>query len=174
MSIRELRRQPAGTEACIECKSQVAVEGSTTDTLILVDISGQVECRNVPKHLARLYALDTNHFHYVWVTVCYRGPVFGTYFNFIDHSLPDRQLSPVERSAKAKVYSSQEYEAFIDTVDADGGWEPCYNCASRKHVAEDYGEPLKDILQSCMVCRVTGHTTSNCPYAIPPSGMASP
>lgn len=177
MSIMELSRQPAGTEACLECKLQVAVEGPTTDTLVLVDVSGQVECRNVPKHLARLYMLDPHLFHYVWVTVHYKTPTpGGTYLNFVDHSIPDRQLSLAERKAKATVYSDQEHEAYIDTVVTDDSsqWEPCYNCASRKHVMDDCKEPLKDILKYCNFCRLNGHMTGDCPYAFPPSGVCSP
>ena len=175
MSITELSRQPAGTEACLECKLQVAVEGFTTDTLVLVDVSGQVECLNVPKHLARLYMLDSHLFHYVWVTVDYRTPMFGTYLNFVDHSIPDRQLSSAERKAKATVYSSQEYKSYIDTVETDEScqWKPCYNCTSLKHAMDDCKEPLKDILKYCGVCRLNGHTTGGCPYAFPPSGVCS-
>ena len=176
MSIMELSRQPAGTEASLECKLQVAVEGPTTDTLVLVDVSGQVECRNVSKHLARLYMLDPRLFHYVWVTVHYKTPMFGTYLNFVDHSIPDRQLSTEERKAKATVYSDQEYEAYIDTVEMDESchWEPCYNCTSLKHVTDDCEEPMKDILKYCDVCTLNGHTIDDCPYAFPPSGVRSP
>ena len=138
---------------------------SKASPLVLVDVSGQVECRNVPKHLARLYTPDPRLF---WVTVHYKTLVFGAHLNFVDHSISDRQLSPAERKAKATVYSSQEYDACIDTVDTDDScqWEPCYNCASRKHVMDDCKEPLKVILKYCSVCRLNGHTTGDCLYAV--------